>query len=135
MKKLGDLIKDNCQIESELDKTHIDEIQRQQIKAGVVKADEVNQQLEMTQEQLTKYLENLKDLQFGVRLTREEAKNIMPKRTRLLKEDNEFILFFNRFFYLEGQTTGKNYDTRPDQTRIIRDNIRQQYPDIINGIK
>jgi len=135
MKKLGDLIKDNCQIESELDKTHIDEIQRQQIKAGVVKADEVNQQLEMTQEQLTKYLENLKDLQFGVRLTREEAKNIMPKRTRLLKEDNEFILFFNRVFYLEGQTTGKNYDTRPDQTRIIRDNIRQQYPDIINGIK
>ncbi len=128
-------IKKLYQIESELDKTHIDEIQIQQLKAGIVKADEINQQLEMTQEQLTEYLETLKDLQFGVRLTREEAKNIMPKRTRLLREDNEFILFFNRVFYLEGQTTGKNYDTRPDQTRIIRDNIRQQYPDIINGIK
>jgi hypothetical protein len=131
MQKIGNLIKKHYTTEQGFKETHFDQNQRQQIKKNIVKEDEINQQLEITEKNLTGYLNNNKALQRGIRLNKEEAKMIMPKGKRYLKEDEEFILFFNGSFYLEGQESGKIYNTKPDQSRSIRDNLTRLYPNIL----
>lgn len=131
MQKIGNLIKKYYTTEQGFNETHYDQNQRQQIKKNIVKADETNQELEITENYLTGYLNNNKALQRGIRLSKNEAKKIMPKGKRYLKEDNEFVLFFRGSFYLEGQESGKAYNTKPEQTRVIRDNLTRLYPNIL----
>jgi len=131
MEKIGNLINRCYTTEQGFKETHIDQNQRQHIKKNIVKADKTNQELEITEKNLTEHLNDNKALQQGIRLTKDEAKKIMPKGKRYLKEDDEFVLFFRGSFYLEGQESGKAYNTKPEQTRVIRDNLTKLYPKIL----